>query len=120
MAMFSVPSSTHNCDILSTMSFQDLPHAASFLTGLADEETMGSLMVYPGYDEQGRKQLVQDGRDKENSTGSGQQKRKSISTRGNSRQKSGKETGTVSMSNETKKRGRPRVECPDKTAAEVS
>ncbi|EFR02847.1 hypothetical protein MGYG_05848 [Nannizzia gypsea CBS 118893] len=120
MAMFSVPSSNHNFDILSTMSFQELPHA-SLLTGLSADGSqlpMGGLMVYPDYDEQGRKQLTGDSKDKENSAGNVQQKRKSISTRGNLRQKGERETSTVSMSNETKKRGRPRVDCPDRTAAE--
>ncbi|OAL70893.1 hypothetical protein A7D00_4555 [Trichophyton violaceum] len=121
MAMFSVPSSNRSFDILSTMSFQDVPHAPIPTTGLSAEDNtllMGGLMMYPNYDEPGRKQLVGDSKDKENSTSTGQQKQKSVSTRVNIHKKGGRETGAVSMSNETKKRGRPRVDCPDRTAAE--
>ncbi|KAG5209590.1 BZIP family transcription factor [Trichophyton interdigitale] len=122
MAMFSVPSSNRSSfDILSTMSFQDVPHAPFPTTGLSAEDNpllMGSLMMYPNYDEPGRKQPAGNSKDKENSTGSGQQKQKSVSTRVNLHKKGGRDTGAVSMSNETKKRGRPRVDCPDRTAAE--
>ncbi|EEQ33286.1 conserved hypothetical protein [Microsporum canis CBS 113480] len=115
MAMFSVPAPNHNLNIFSTTSFQNMQSGPSPAGFSAENPVLiDDLMMYSDYGE--GKRLGDDGKDK--GKNNGQQKRKSISTRGSSRQKGGQESGAESMTNEIKKRGRPRVDCPDKTAAE--
>ncbi|KAK2855621.1 hypothetical protein FQN49_005010 [Arthroderma sp. PD_2] len=113
MAMFSVPGPNHNLDILSAMSFQDVPSSSLPTSFPVDERPMlmGGLMVYSGYDEGNA--LSNRGKEKEKPNG--QTKRKSVSSKGSSRKKVGQETG---VEDGIKKRGRPRVDCADKTAAE--
>ncbi|KAM5466253.1 hypothetical protein MauCBS54593_005988 [Microsporum audouinii] len=115
MAMFSVPAPNHNLNIFSTTPFQNMQSGPSPAGFSAENPVLiDDLMMYSDYGE--GKRLGDDGKDK--GKNNGQQKRKSISTRGSSRQKGGQESGAESMTNEIKKRGRPRVDCPDKTAAE--
>ncbi|KAF3492171.1 uncharacterized protein GIQ15_01688 [Arthroderma uncinatum] len=114
MAMYSVPSSSHNLDVLSAMSFQDVV-PGSLATSFPVEEhpmLLGGLMVYSDCDE-GRA-VVSHGKEKEKSNG--QTKRKNVSAKGNARKKTGHEAEVTTDG--SKKRGRPRVDCADKTAAE--